>query len=223
MTIQSFRYAPLTATLPIPTAPVNFLPDVFPINSGSATSGSTASVPANALVFANIITTGGNDSFTSVTDNHGNTYNVIQTTDASNAAIGLMWLVVPSSLPTGTTLTAVTSDGSQWGVGEAFYTTNATGGADVHSVHNDDSSNGTSSLSLSTGSLGETSEIIIGVFNTSGNGVTWTESSGFTTLHNDTFNITSYQVVSSSSSVTWNPSFTATGPFNCILGAFKAA
>lgn len=222
MPISSYRYA-LSSSLPIPTTPVNFLPDVFPIVSGSPTSGSTTTVPANALVFANIIATGANDSFTSFTDSTGNTYNLIQTTDVSNPAIALAWKVVPSSLPSGTTFTAVTSDTSNWGIGQAFYTTNATGGVDTQASHNDDTTNGTTSLSLSTGALSEVSEILVGIFNTSGNAVTWTEDSNFNTLHNDTFNITSYRIVSNSSSVTWNPSFTATGPFNCILASFKAA
>lgn len=223
MPISTFRYASISTGGSI-SVPVQIMPDVFPINSGSASSsGTTATIPSNALVFLSMAATGANDSFTSVVDSVGNHYNVnVSTSDGSNGAQAIIWLVTTSSIPSGTTYTAVTSDGSQWGIGEGWYASGAVGGLDTQHGIDNDVSNGTTSISLSTGSLAESVEIIIGAFNTNGNAVTWTESSGFTTLHNDTFSITSYQIVSSSSSVTWNPTFTATGPCNAVLASFKS-
>lgn len=211
--------------------PTSIIGDIFPINSGADTttgtlkSGSattTSQIPANALFFMSIAATGANDSFTSVTDSAGNTYSVVETSDGSNGAQAIAWLIPSSPIPSGTSITAVTSDASQWGLGTGYYVTGAAGGLDKQNSVNNDNLNTVTSISLATGTLALASEIVIGVFNTNGNAVTWTEASGFSTLHNDTFSITSYEIVSSSSSVTWNPTFTATGPLNAVLASFKA-
>lgn len=205
--------------------------DIFPINSGSATttgtlktgSATTTSImPVGSLFFANIGATGTSDSFSSFVDSGGlNTYSFVQTSDASNPAISLVFSVLTHSLPVGSTFTATTSDGTTWGIGNGYFVTGATGGLDKQTSVNNDA--GATSLSLSTGSLSEATEIIIGGFNNNASGTgTWTEANGFTTLHNDTFNITSYRIVSNSSSVTWNPSWQTSGIFNAVLASFKS-
>lgn len=215
------------------STPVNIIGDVFPINSGSDTttgtlkSGSSttnAVIPANALFFMSIAATGTSDSFTNVKDSAGNnSYNLIQTSDVSNGSQAIAWLIPAAAIPQGTKITATTSDGSTWGLGTGYYVTGASNGLDKQNSLNNDGSNNVTSISLSTGALAVASEIVVGVFNTNGNGVTWTEASGFTTLHNDNFSLTSYEIVSTASSVTWNPSFTATGPLNAVLASFEAS
>lgn len=220
MTISTFRYALASSPIIIGT-PFAILADTFPVNSGAATANTTTpAVTAGTLVFMNLISTD-NTGFTSLVDSAGNSYNLsTNIQDVSNVTLCLAWSIVTHAIPIGSTFTAVTTSAAQWGVGQVFAVTGPIVGLDKSSSVNNDSTTGTS-LSLSTGVLTSSPEIVVGIWNTNGTGVTWTEDASFSTLHNDTFNITSYQTVSSTSSVTWHPTFTATGPFNAIVGSFR--
>lgn len=121
-------------------------------------------------------------------------------------------------LPIGSTISC-NSGANQTGFA-AWVITGTNGGLDKTA-----SEGGVGTVSLSTGTLSSANELVFGSVNV-GAGQTVTEASGFTTLvayGNGTTNADiAYQIVSATSSVTYNPSFCCASGGGANLATFEA-
>lgn len=192
-------------------------------NSGSANATTTTvDAPIGSLIVVAGTTGSVNQTLTGLTDSAGNTYAIVQAAAQSlNFGGGLAWVITAVDVPIGTSFTATTSSG-QWYIGGAWKVSGAQGGIDkalsgatITSVSN---------ISQATGTLASTSQIIFGHACLAVS-ATVTESASFTNLIGagaGGFNITGYDIVSVTTSVTYNPSWTPNEAASYAVLSFKA-
>lgn len=179
-------------------------------NSGAANATTTTTAASiGDLIVMNFGNAVNNDTFSSLTDNHGNTYSLLQGVRAAGTTNGgIGWAFTNAALPTGTSFTASTTGAGAWNFNGVWKISGATGGVDTQNQATlGVNSTGTSQ---STGALQINSQIIFGA-TTINNTETYTEDAAFTNLFgagagsNGGFG---YKIVTSAASVTWAPSWT---------------
>jgi hypothetical protein len=142
-----------------------------------------------------------------------------QPAPASGAFNQSLWYVSNSAhdLPSGGSVTCTTSNGSAYALG-AWKVSGANGGLDASVSSN---SGNASSITIATGTLAYANEIVFGSERyTEG---TYTEGAGFTTLTNAANSVTAaYEIVSSTGSVTWAPSWSSGSNASGTVASFKA-
>lgn len=203
--------------------PVQLLAAANVASAGHNTTGADA--PAGSLIVVFIATWNGLDgTVTAVSDSAGNTYTlaVQPAAGASMPYPGAIYYCSNSAndLPSGGWISATSSGGDNFTIG-AWAVSGANGGLDATASTSDNNS----TVSLSTGTLGSASEIVFGGIGTRANLGTLTDPGAFTELF---FSATSahqpfaYDIVSSNSSVTYDPSWSNTAAFVAVLASFKA-
>jgi hypothetical protein len=183
---------------------------------GTSTTLTTA-VPTYALVVVFVVdpNAAGLSATGGVNDSTGNIY-LPAAASAPGAAFGcsLYYCQNAVAIPVGGTFTVSGLSGQTQYSGGMVYITGANSGIDKT---NSGSATGTS-LSIATGTLGASNEIVVGVMN-SNNGLTGaTDGGGFTSLTRAVFNTDfGYQIVSSNASVSYTVSgFTSGNAAGCV-------
>lgn len=187
----------------------------------------TVDAPAGSLIIVFVSAWAGtNGTATTVIDSASNTYTLavqnVATVGQPYPGAIFYCLNSANDLPIGGTVTVSNSGSINQNVG-IWKVSGANGGLDAI---NKTFSSGTS-LSISTGTLTSSSEIVFGGVGTAGSMTGYTIGSGFTELF---FGFTGsmsaagfgYQIVSSTTSVTWAPSWTGGGNKFGVLASFKA-
>lgn len=194
------------------------------------TAGTSAPAPAGSTIAISFAPydSAGVPFVTAVIDSVGNVYFQEAATSAYAVSGGFsstaLWVCVNASntLPASGTFTASGTWSSAIGIsiGTAFYFTGPNGGSDQSAVATNTGLVTTLSVGP-TGSLATPSDIVIAVAGSRSSFGTWTEGSGFTTLSNAGADVTSYQLVSSTSPITWSPSWVNAVPFGAVLASFN--
>jgi hypothetical protein len=191
----------------------------------------TAQIPAGSLITVFVGASISNQSMSGVTISDGiNTYTLaIQNVQTSGVfSAGLWYCSNCITVPLGTTFTASpAATGPVPFVSGIAYVSGANGGLDKTNSSVSASALG---FSLATGSLNNSSEVIFGALSTGATFLTYTEGAGFTSLYGTNAQILAggsnfvYDVVSSTSSVAWAPSWTAaTSPsYSGVIASFMA-
>ncbi|HEX4043277.1 MAG TPA: hypothetical protein VHY10_16385 [Xanthobacteraceae bacterium] len=194
-----------------------------PFNSGTAVGPTTADAPIGSLVWLepSSFTTNG-VSVTSVTDTAGNSYSIIQSV-ATELTLSFAYSITTNDLPIGSTFTVTMSDGSQYGLNFNVYSVSGVASLDVSTAFT--STSGGTSVSLSSGTLGTSSDLLIGSVICNGASCgTVTESSGFTNLTGAgalSFGSIGTDQPASTTSATYHPSWTSSHGYSAVLVAFK--
>jgi hypothetical protein len=204
-------------------------------NSGgtiaSISATTTAAAPVGSVI---LVALGAQASGTAVSDGT-NTYTKVKTQsgDAGGYVIDL-WAsgVLTAQLPAGTSITATIASSNRNFISVSYVTNLYSATADKTAGA---SFNGAASGSASTGALGQAAELVIGlVFGASQvtGTKTITEGSGFTSIDavngfgdqgSDASYDFAYQVVSSTSSVSYSPSFSGNLFGEVLVASFKYA
>jgi hypothetical protein len=186
----------------------------------------TADAPIGSLIVVLIAAwNSSNGTVSSVTDSAGNTY----TLAAQGAAtVGIPYPSAiyfssntPNDLPNGGTITVTNSGAVNQSYG-AWSVSGCNGGLDTHTTGN---ASGVTSSSLSTGALAQANEIVFGTTSTAGSLSGLANSAGFTEIAfapSGNAMAGAYDVVSSTSSVTYNPSWSGSITVAQVLASFKA-
>jgi hypothetical protein len=173
-----------------------------------------------------------NSTIISVTDSALNTYDIaVQATAPSvSAPCGIAYcLNSTNDLPSGGTIT-ITQSGLVQAILGAWIVSGANGGLDAAPAGVTPGA-GASSVSISTGTLAQANEIVFGFVTTSQSISVLSNPSGFTELWNNTATppgpidntmAFSYNIVSSTSTVTYNPSWTSAVNVASVMASFKA-
>jgi hypothetical protein len=201
---------------------------------GFVTGGSpntlSAAISAGSLIVVAFYNANPDVTMTSVTDSSGtNTYTIVQTPAVSGIYnVGFAYCVnCPAGLTTSSTITI--SGNCEAAV---FSISGANGGED-QSVTNNYAAQGSAdtTLNMTTGTLGSASEIAFAIWQSleSSNPTSWTESTGFTNLLAGTgTSVTgnglglAYDIVSSTTAITYAPSWSPAGGYCTALITFKA-
>lgn len=208
----------------------NFTPTVIlnqfnsSIASGSHTSNSSADIPVNSLVCVLIgaQTGGSSETVSSVADSGGlNTYSKYGQETAPTASffsIELWCSVTTHDLPSGSNWTVTMTSGHSYS--PIVIKSTANGGLDQKAG----ASNAGTSVSVSTSTLAQANELIIAATYPSGSFGGFTEGSGFTGLVSNTgANAVdlSYKNTSSTTAVTYNPSWVSSVSVTALISAIK--
>lgn len=192
-------------------------------NSGSAAATTTTvDAPIGSLIVVAGTTGSINCTLTGLTDSAGNTYAIVQASAQSlNFGGGLQWVITSVDVPSGSSFTATTSSG-QWYLGGSWKVSGAQGGIDKSFSG---TTNNVANISQATGTLASASQIIFGHVALAVS-ATITESTGFTNLIGagaSGFNSTGYDIVSATTTVTYNPSWTPNEAAQWALLSFQAS
>jgi hypothetical protein len=206
--------------------PVVLDSDDFFTGTATATSAATtAAAPAGSLVvigFANYPLA----TFTSVVDSAGNSYAlaVTGTPEIGFIESQIWWCVTTNNLPIGSTFTFNSSANNlSGGIGiiGAISVTNASSGLDTTASGG---SSVTAPITLTSGTLAVPNEILVSAL-VYHNSNTYTEDSNFTNVLGGTNTLNAamgYRIVSSTASVTWNPSLSNPATeFSDAMASFK--
>jgi hypothetical protein len=214
---------PCEAAIGTPTAILAFeTPTAGP---PTTSTGTTVDAPAGSLIviYAAAFNIGDTTMGSTCTLSDGDTaVRAISNTPTVGAYTSTLYYVSNSAhdLPVGGTITC-NSGTNQTGLA-AWVITGASGGLDK--TNSTQASGGVTSISLASGTLSTSSEILFGSINI-GSTQTLTEAPGFTTLvayASGTTNADiSYKIVSANSSVTYNPTFSGGGNSG-LLATFEA-
>lgn len=209
-------------------------------NSSQSSTNSTITITTSAAITAGNLAVAffsfgsGGPTVSSVSDGT-NTYTlaVRQKSASGNFTDEIWYKENASAVSSGATITATLSASTTGGFGFAAYAAQVSGIATSSSLDKTASSNTNStSPSVSTGTLSQSSEIVFASssVNAGGNTCAYTEASGFTNLfklysQSQEDCAVAYQIVSSTSSVTYNPSWSNSGGngMETMVASFKAA
>lgn len=185
----------------------------------------SADAPAGSLI---VVYTGewygsGGYAVPTVTDSAGNTYVMaVSNTVTPGIPTSAIFYSLNSAhdLPAGGTITATWPAGNGQ-LSEAYDISGANGGLDV--ATSTVNTGNVQTVSLSSGTLALPNEVIFAAVNPNNGDSGFTEASGWTTsgvgFGNYDF---AYQVANSTASVTYDPSWTASGsPISAVLASFK--
>lgn len=196
------------------------------VTSGVATAATSADAPAGSLVCL-VVSVQANSAATvsSVTDTAtggSNSYSqIVSKTGGGGFQTTALWCSVTThDLPSSSTFTATLSNGALSYSPFGFYS-NATAGTDQTNSGNCSTC---TTVSLATGSLAQAAELVIANLEPDNAPGTYTEASGFTSLNpsqNATFGDIAYQITSSTSAVTFAPSWTNSRNPTVIIASFK--
>lgn len=190
---------------------------------GNPTGNTVASASIGNLVCAMLAPTGVTSAVGgTLVDSAGNSYSmVVESSDGVHIATSLWCDVITSSLPTNSTFTFS-------GVGGHYFleavSSNASGGTDKTSTSN--VVLGTT-VTTSTGTLSQAKELVLaGIFWTVNPSSGFTEPSGFTTLTTGSVEQNgqgdfAYHISSTTSSVTYNPTWTGNSTGTAFIASFK--
>lgn len=188
--------------------------------SGSSIT-TTVDAPVGSLIIVAILSP--QSTVTNVTDSAGNSYSkAIASTTTTGYSTSSIWYCNNSSidLPSGGTITVTLSSGNYYAV--AAKTSGAIGGLDLTNTTLVNST----SLSLSTGTLNQSTEVVFGMISNFEGSTSFVESANFTTLVTayDQANLLdlAYDVVSATTSVTYAPSWTGTVHVSGVIASFCA-
>lgn len=195
--------------------------------SGSAatTAPSLADVPAGSLIVIAVDTGYTDQTFSSCTDNAtggSNAYSRVQASaNASVANNAIVYSISVNDLPLGSEWTCTTSGGGTWAVRGAWYASGYEGGLDVSATLNQPTA-GTSVAGVSTGTLSNAGDLVVGyVYPNAGTVTAFTESPGFTNLFNNGFNSIDYALPGVVTSLAYAPSWTGgSSIYSAALAAF---
>lgn len=211
-----------------------------PTNLGTATSSSGAAtslsittgatVPAGATIllatYLTLVSSSGSAGVTSISDSAGNTYTAVDSGAAvKNTAVGGPMVCYIANnvnqLNSGSSITINFASGQQSILMAASYVTGLTA-SPVDKINNSTVSTTGSGATVSTGTLSQPSEIVIGMMAAlDQTSLSFTQASGFTTMTGPA-NVSNsnlsgfqwgYQIVSSTSSVSYTPSASLSGTF----------
>jgi len=197
------------------------------ISSGSASpTTSTVLAPAGTMVLVALNTGTLNEAVSSLVDSQGNNYTLVQpSTSAGSTNNCFGWIIVPTSLPIGTSWTAVIGGASSWNLKSVWYTPGVVG---VDKAITSVVSVAGTSASVSSGTLTYRYEVGFAYIYFTGNGAgggTVTESPGFTNLVFNTpsaFNDIAYIDQSASTTqFTYAPTWTTSSTYTVILLTFQ--
>ena len=200
------------------------------INSGTATTlTTTVDVPVGSLIVnaVNVSSPSTNQSISTCTDNApsgSNTYTIIQhaaTVGVLNAA--LCYSITVNDLPVGSKFTVTTSGGGQYDFKGGWTSSGYPGGLDVSAAVNQ-ATPGTSVAGLSTGTLSNSTDLVIGYAYVGGTGAgyTITPSAGFINLYNNIYNSIDYALPGALTSLAYAPSWTGgSAAYSAVVAAFS--
>ena len=193
---------------------------VTTIASGSASPGTSGPVPAGAtVVVAANVNTATNTSFSSLTDNAGNTYIPVQPSALpTNINAALFYNVGVSAMPSGTTFTAVTFPANNWNFKGAWISC-TTGPLDASITLNQSTAN--NGITLTASGLPNSNDTAFAyVYPSSSGGTISTGTNGvWTDLYKNTFNDIAWQN-GTSTTITYNPTWTTSSVSSSVLLAF---
>jgi len=193
----------------------------FPSNTQITTS---VDCPIGSLSVAFLSSNNVDTSPATVSDGHSNTYTkAIQS--AATAALYTSAIYYSSNIandiPSGSTVSESTSGG--YFVAATVCIANANSGVDV--TNSLAQASAVSSFSLTTGTLAQPTEIVLGGFTPSSGWATYTEATGFTPILTGSATIgmgVAYKIVSATTSVADNPSgASSSGTLTAVVASFK--
>jgi hypothetical protein len=190
-------------------------------NSGVASIVTTGDAPAGSLIFAFVGASNGSpDTITALTDSAGNTYTLAaQSAGAAGFFNTSIWFCNDAlHLPVGSTFTATTASAGTYVIA-AGYALGYSGGKDKTTVNS--AITGTSA-SLASGVLTVANELVVAAVYNQAASVVYTEGAGFATLINHASFDFAWQIVSSTASVSYAPSWNTATNFTAVLATFEA-
>lgn len=183
-----------------------------------------ADAPAGSLIVVTMANFGGSAT-PGLTDSAGNTYTLavgVTTAAPNNNQVFLYYCSnTPNDLPSGGSFTTATFQ--TFFAITALAISGANGGLDITQPYID-TSGSNNSLSLSTGTLSQASEIVVGTMYLGPNVGPITEAAPFTSVNPSYNNIdTAYDIVSSTGSIIFNPSWGGGAQVTACLATFEGS
>lgn len=225
MTAIAAWYSSLLSSLPPIGTPQQF---ITPINSSG--SPVTATTSANILngdlliVYVGMWTSGGR-TVTAVSDGTNN-YTKAQSATSSGYSSEIWYKAGASAVSSGATLSVTFSGATSGVMVSAIRVSGILLSSPLDAAPAGATGSGTS-LSISSGVLAQPKEILVGATTLNSN-PTFTQSAGFTSVGSTLFNAGiatsasfAYQIVQSTSSVSYAPSWSSSQPYAGTLVSFK--
>jgi hypothetical protein len=195
--------------------------------SGMGHGSTTKAVPAGSTIVVFAASWGASTvTITGVTDSAGNTYTQSVQTASLDAAVENCALFASINtafnLPVGSNFTITSSDGTPISAAVVALP-GKTGGVDTTAKINNHAA--ATSLSLASGGLATTTETVVaGMWPAAGTS-TWTGSAGFTVVDQAAASAgdgdAEFQVQTTNTGVTWNPSWITSVKFAAVLASYK--
>jgi hypothetical protein len=192
---------------------------------GTDTGSTSVSILIGAAVNAGdlivvVLKVANSATITTASDTAGDTFSIGDNTAAVRSKY--VYVANAAGMAAGSNIT-VNFSASASASAVAFAVSGIANASPVDKTNNIATGTGTSATSVSTGTLAQADELVIGILANSTNITAFVPGGSFTTISTSTVLSTAYQIVASTAAVSWAPSWTSSTTYDSDVISFKGA